>query len=79
MSQEKVDKRKHEKENRAKLLKREKMQNKMRKVVGVVVVIVIAFWMLYSLYGKWDASRERSVITADFTSVSEYVNNLSKE
>ncbi len=50
MSQEKVDRHKEEKKNRAKIIKKEKRQWTLMKVGGVLVAVLLVAWVGVSIY-----------------------------
>lgn len=84
MSQEKVDRYKKEKKNRAKLQKREKRALFLEKLAIGVVCLVAIGWIGYSAYGvvtREDPNEEKEVVTTevDLTSISDYISGLSQE
>lgn len=84
MSQEKVDRYKKEKKNRAKLQKREKRALFLEKLAIGAVCLVAVGWIGYSAYGvvtREDPNEEKEVVTTevDLTSISDYISGLSQE
>ena len=51
MSQEKVNRYKEQKANRKEIMKKEKQQASMRKMITAVVALICVGWVGYSLYG----------------------------
>ena len=51
MSQEKVNRYKEQKANRKEIMKKEKQQSQMRKMIAVLVALVCVGWLGYSAYG----------------------------
>ena len=74
MSQAKVDRYKKEKENRKKLMRKQKMMGK-----GVVAVIAVALigWLGYSAYDMHESNKERAVTEVNYDSITDYLNGLS--
>ena len=70
MSQAKVDRYKKEKENRKKLMRKQKMMGIVRK--GVVAVIAG-----YSVYDMHESNKERAVTEVNYDSITDYLNGLS--
>ena len=84
MSQQKVDKYKKEKANRAKLQKRERRILFLEKLAGGVICVGVVAWIGYSAYGlhvRAQESEEKEVVTTemDVTAVSDYLNELSQD
>ena len=76
MSQEKVDKRKAEKSNRAKLMKRERIVSRIRLIVVIVILAVLVGWISKSAYTKIRSSMDRNMINADFSVMDDYASSL---
>ena len=74
MSQAKVDRYKKEKENRKKLMRKQKMMGIVRK--GVVAVTLIG-WLGYSAYDMHESNKERAVTEVNYDSITDYLNGLS--
>ena len=55
MSQAKVDRYKKEKANRKKNMKKEKIQNVLRKCAVFVVALVLVGWIGYSAYNTYES------------------------
>ena len=84
MSQQKVDKYKKEKANRAKLQKRERRVLFLEKLAGGVICVAVVAWIGYSVYGlhvRAQESEEKEIVTTemDVTAVSDYLNELSQD
>ena len=76
MSQAKVDRYKKEKENRKKLMRKQKMMGIVRKVVAVIAVALIG-WLGYSAYDMHESNKERAVTEVNYDSITDYLNGLS--
>lgn len=84
MSQQKVDKYKKEKANRAKLQKREHRILFLEKLAGAVICLAVVAWIGYSVYGfhvRAEENEEKEVVTTemDITALSDYLTELSQE
>ena len=78
MSQEKVDKYIKEKANRKQTMKREKLQNVLRKcMVGVVAVLLIG-WIGYSAYGTYESKKPKEEVEIDYTALTDFSEKLSE-
>lgn len=84
MSQEKVDRYKKEKANRAKIQKKEKRILFFEKLGVAVVCMVVAAWIGYSVYGvatRPDPEKEQEVVTTemDVTALTDYLSGLNED
>jgi hypothetical protein len=78
MSQEKVDRYKKEKANRKQTMKKEKIQNVLRKcMVGVVAVILIG-WIGYSAYGTYESKKPKEEVEIDYTALTEFSEKMNE-
>lgn len=78
MSQEKVDRYKKEKANRKQTVKKEKIQNVLRKcVVGVVALLLIG-WIGYSAYGTYEAKKPKEEVEIDYSALTNFAQELSE-
>ena len=78
MSQEKVDRYKKEKANRKQTVKKEKIQNVLRKcVVGVVALLLIS-WIGYSAYGTYESKKPKEEVEIDYTALTYFTQKLSE-
>lgn len=78
MSQEKVDRYKKEKANRKQTMKREKIQNVLRRcMVGVVAVLLIG-WIGYSAYGTYESKKPKEEVEIDYTALTDFSEKLSE-
>ena len=78
MSQEKVDKYKQEKANRKKNMKKEKLQNTLRKCAVVVVGVVLIGWIGNSAYGTYEAKKPKQEAQLDYSSLTGLSSELDK-
>ncbi|MDO5426039.1 MAG: hypothetical protein Q4F41_20245 [Eubacteriales bacterium] len=76
MSQEKVDRYKKEKANRAAIMKKEKQRIRAMKIGGTILAIVIVGWVGYSVY---DMVYEEPVNTysVDSTALDDYLSEMN--
>ncbi len=81
MSQEKVDQYKKEKANRQKIMKREKMKNRLGLLAAAVIIIGLLGWFSVSVYQNSVASAAKSVdtVTLDTSDINAYMNEISTE
>lgn len=77
MSQEKVDKYKKEKANRKQIMRKEKIQNGIRKCVIAVIAVVLVGWIGFSAYDKYDSSRPVKEVQVDYQSINSFSQELS--
>ena len=68
MSQAKVDKRKQEKKDRAKNMRKEKFSRFLTGAAGVVIVAAIGVWVGFSVYQRQQASAEKAEV--EYTDVN---------
>ena len=76
MSQAKVDKYKQDKANRKEIMRKEKMQSRIRKSVAVVVAVVVVGWAGYSAYNSYTTGQEE--VSIDYTAVDELTQNFAE-
>lgn len=76
MSQAKVDRYKEQKKNRKQIMKREKIENTIRKCVVVAVAIVLVGWIGYSAYGSYTSNQPKQTAEVDYTALSDLWTNL---
>lgn len=81
MSQQKVDKYKQDKANRQKIMKKEKLMQRLEMTAVALVCVVLIGWMGYSVYDKVTAPEEGTVETVSFdaTALQEYISGLDGE
>ena len=77
MSQAKVDRYKKEKENRKKLMRKQKMMGIVRKGVVAVIAVALIGWLGYSAYDMHESNKERAVTEVNYDSITDYLNGLS--
>ena len=77
MSQAKVDRYKKEKENRKKLMRKQKMMGIVRKGVVAVIAVALIGWLGYSAYDMHESNKERAVTEVNYDSSTDYLNGLS--
>ncbi|MCD7885491.1 MAG: hypothetical protein LUI87_17605 [Lachnospiraceae bacterium] len=81
MSQEKVDRYKEEKKNRAKIIKKEKRQWMLTKIGMGVVAVLVVVWVGFSVYNYTWTSDDTTTVdlptyTVDTTALDDYLNTL---
>lgn len=81
MSQQKVDKYKQDKANRQKIMKKEKMMQRIEMTVIALVCVVLIGWVGYSIYDKVTAPEEGVVetVTFDASALQDYISGLTAE
>ena len=77
MSQAKVDRYKKEKENRKKLMRKQKMMGIVRKGVVAVIAVALIGRLGYSAYDMHESNKERAVTEVNYDSITDYLNGLS--
>ncbi len=83
MSQAKVDRYKEEKKNRSKIMKKQKMEWMLTKVVLAVFAVAIVGWAGVSVYHTVTRSSETTTAetesyTVNASALDEYLNSLSE-
>ena len=77
MSQEKVDRYKHEKVNRKKNMRKQRMMNIVRKSALTLAGLALIGWLGYSAYDTYTANQERAVASVNYDAVNTYLNGLT--
>ena len=72
MSQAKVDRYKKEKANRKKNMKKEKIQNVLRKCAVFVVALVLVGWIGYSAYNTYESKKPKEEVEIDYSAVTDF-------
>ncbi len=78
MSQEKVDRYKTEKANRAKIIKKQKQQKLMMQIGAVVIGAALCVWVGFSVYDKVNTLEPKSY-EVNVDALAEYQNSLNVE
>ena len=78
MSQEKVDRYKKEKANRKQIMKKEKMQNALRKCVVSVVGILLVCWIGYSAWDIYDSNKPVPSVQIDYQSFDDFSQDITE-
>ena len=78
MSQEKVDRYKTEKANRAKIIKKQKQQKLMMQIGAVVIGAALCVWVGFSVYDKVNTPEPKSY-EVNVDALAEYLNSLNVE
>lgn len=78
MSQEKVDRYKIEKANRAKIIKKQKQQKLMMQIGAVVIGAALCVWVGFSVYDKVNTPEPKSY-EVNVDALAEYQNSLNVE
>lgn len=76
MSQEKVDKYKEYKANKAKILKREKLIKRLEIGGAALVAAAFVVWIGFSIYQDKAGTTPSSVTEMNLDAFDEYLNNL---
>lgn len=77
MSQAKVDRYKEEKANRKKIMRREKVANRLRKCAVVIVAAALVVWIGYSAYNMYESSRPVKEATVNYQSVDTFNQEIA--
>lgn len=77
MSQAKVDRYKEEKANRKKIMRKEKVANRLRKCAVVVVAAALVVWIGYSAYNMYESSRPVKEATVNYQSVDTFNQEIA--
>ena len=75
MSQAKVDRYKKEKANRKKNMKKEKIQNVLRKCAVFVVALVLVG---YSAYNTYESKKPKEEVEIDYSAVTDFQQGMSE-
>ena len=78
MSQAKVDKYKHDKKNRAQIMKKQKRNAMIAKIAGGIVAVVLVCWIGVSIYNVVNPETS-STYTVDAAALDDYLNQLTAE
>ena len=81
MSQEKVDRYKEQKKNRKKIMKREKLERALMKLLGGVVCSAVVVWIGYSdvhmtKTSSSDTTAETTGYVIDTSAIDSYLQSL---
>ena len=81
MSQEKVDRYKEHKKNRKKIMKREKLERALMKLLGGVVCAAVVVWIGYSAVhmtktSSTDTTAETTGYVIDTSAIDSYLQSL---
>ena len=77
MSQAKVDRYKEEKANRKKIMRKEKIANRLRKCVVAIVAAVLVVWIGYSAYNMYESSRPVKKAEVNYQSVDTFNQEIA--
>ena len=77
MSQAKVDRYKKEKANRKKIMRKEKVANRLRKCAVVIVAAALVVWIGYSAYNMYESSRPVKEATVNYQSVDTFNQEIA--
>ncbi len=76
MSQEKVNKYKEEKANRKAILKREKRNRMIGRIVGSVIGLALVGWIGFSIYDKVATGMETAQTEVKLEALTNYLTGL---
>ena len=79
MSQAKVDKYKAEKANRKEIMKKEKRNKLITRIVGTVIGLALVGWIGYSVYDSISTQIAYTLIDVDLSAAEDYLNELYAE
>ena len=77
MSQAKVDRYKEEKANRKKVMRKEKIANRLRKCAVAVVAAALVVWIEYSAYNMYESSRPVKEAEVNYQSVDTFNQEIA--
>ena len=77
MSQTKVDNYKEEKANRKKIMRKEKIANRLRKCAVAVVAAALVVWIGYSAYNMYESSRPVKKAEVNYQSVDTFNQEIA--
>lgn len=77
MSQEKVDRYKHQKVNRKKIQRQERIKSLIRRTVLTLAAVALVGWIGFSAYDNFTANMEREVVAINYDAINAYMNGLS--
>lgn len=77
MSQAKVDRYKEEKANRKKVMRKEKVANRLRKCAVAVVAAALVVWIVYSAYNMYESSRPVKEAEVNYQSVDTFNQEIA--
>ena len=79
MSQEKVNRYKEEKANRKEILRRERRNSLIRKIVFAVLAVALVAWIGYSAHYTHMQNRDREMVVVNFDGITNYLESLTAE
>ena len=79
MSQAKVDRYKEEKANRKKVMRKEKIANRLRKCAVAVVAAALVVWIGYSAYDIYETNRPKQTAEINYDAIDNYQQGLDSE
>ena len=77
MSQEKVNKYKEQKANRKQLIKQEKRNRTISRLIGAVLGLALIGWIGYSAYDSITTSIKTAQTEVDLSAVTDYISDLT--
>lgn len=78
MSQEKVDRYKKEKANRKQIMRKEKMQNALRKCIVSVIGILLVCWIGYSAWDIYDSNKPVPSVQINYQAFNEFSQDITE-
>lgn len=84
MSQEKVDYNKKQKQNRKKLVKRQKLQRMAAFIITGVLVVGLGVWIGFSLHTKYEEKKAQDLAEnpvyhdIDLSGITDYLNGTEE-
>lgn len=77
MSQQKVDRYKQEKANRAKIMKKAKRMSILRRCGFTVVGLALVGWIGVSAYQLYEEKQPRNSVEVNYDAISNYMSSLT--
>lgn len=78
MSQAKVDQYKKEKANRKQIMKKEKMQNIVRKILVAVVGLLLVCWIGYSAVDMFESRKPTPSVQINYQAFDDFAQELTE-
>ncbi len=78
MSQAKVDRYKKEKANRKQIMKKEKMQNTVRKVLVAAVGLLLVCWIGYSAVDMYESRKPTPSVQINYQAFDDFAQELTE-
>lgn len=78
MSQEKVDRYKKEKANRKQIMRKEKLQNTVRKFLVAVVGLLLVCWIGYSAFNMYESRKPIPSVQINYQALDDFPQRITE-